>query len=154
MDLPSWPCTELQGWKQKLGVIERFRLASLTAFELWAASSRVWGLGMCRQCKMPLGQHSVLGLLHPWQSAIAVPNLNPGLGLHELCSSAAHQVHRAGFHIGGQWEKATGKLCASDHQHTFRGLLLYIYLIFPTFHNVFSSVTVFYHTPTLHCLIS
>lgn len=60
------------------------------------------------------------------QSAIEVPNLNPGLGLHELRSSAAHQVHRAGFHTRGQWEKATGKLCASDQQHTFRGLLLYI----------------------------
>lgn len=70
MDLRSWPCTELQGWKQKLGVLERFRLAGLTAFGLWAAFSKAWGSGVCGQHRVPLVRHSVLGLLHPYHSQL------------------------------------------------------------------------------------
>lgn len=81
-----------QGWKQKLAVLERFQLADLTAFGLWAAFSRARESGICRQCAAP----SAGDVPSLPQLAIAegVPNLNPGLVILRLHHSTALRVHQ------------------------------------------------------------
>ena len=84
-------CAQLQGWKQKLGVLERIQLAGLTAFGLWAQSVSIGDMQAAQGAPwsaLCAGDAPSLP-----QSAIAVPNPNAGLGLHELRSSAAQQVH-------------------------------------------------------------
>lgn len=162
MDLWSWP-TELWGWKQKLGVSQK----------VWTGrSDSLWALGSLFQHVRVGDMQAAQGV--PWskvcagdasslpQSAVAVPNLNRGVSLHKLHSLATCQVHWTGYHTMAQWEKATGILCASGQATqggvclssnicSKRGFPLYIYSIFSPLHNVFSLVTIFYHTPALHC---
>lgn len=153
--------------KKKLEVLERLWLTGLTTFGLWAAFSRMWGLGACWQHRVPLGQHSVLEMFHPLpQLDISDPNLNLGLCHQKVHSTAVYHVHWVGLHTSTQWGKPPGVLCASDQaaQHgadwpatnvqrslSFTCVCKYICFIFFTLHNVFSFITIFYHTPTLHC---